>query len=257
MKTRLSHGLSVVVLSTLCMLISSFTAFAANISGGLDSVTNSVISGWAIDKDNPDQNAEVVLYLYSDGSTEAKELAKVKADQYRSDLTKTLGSGNHSFSYPVNWSELKGTVFTVEAYVTSDKGPVRIGTSLQYTKDSTVTSSAKQATGPAHTEVASAVSTEPKNSYLGKFVTTAYCSCDKCSSGQNRTYAGTTPRANHTISADISLYPIGKKLKIGDTIYTVEDIGSDVNGSRLDIFFDTHQQALNYGSKVTDVYSVN
>lgn len=43
---------------------------------------------------------------------------------------------------------------------------------------------------------------------------------------------------------------------IGDTIYTVEDIGTNVVDNKLDIFFDTHQQALNYGLKTVDVYAV-
>ncbi|MEG0989157.1 MAG: 3D domain-containing protein, partial [Clostridium sp.] len=91
---------------------------------------------------------------------------------------------------------------------------------------------------------------------LGNFVTTAYCNCTRCSSGHNLTYSGTVPKAKHTISADIDYYPIGTQLMIGDTIYTVEDIGTGVDGKILDIYFDTHQQALNYGMKTVEVFSV-
>lgn len=91
--------------------------------------------------------------------------------------------------------------------------------------------------------------------YLGRFETTAYCNCAQCCPGGHiLTYSGTVPKANHTISADISIYPIGTKLMIGDIVYTVEDIGSNVNGNHLDIYFETHQQALNYGLKTVDVY---
>ena len=96
-----------------------------------------------------------------------------------------------------------------------------------------------------------------RGSYLGKFDTTAYCNCESCCSGGFAlTYSGTVPTANHTISADITRFPIGTRLMIGDTIYTVEDIGSGVSSNLLDIYFDTHQEALNYGKQTVDVYAV-
>lgn len=91
----------------------------------------------------------------------------------------------------------------------------------------------------------------------GTFKTSAYCGCVKCSGNNNLTYSGTVPVANHTISADLDVFPIGTKLMIGDIIYTVEDMGSGVNGNHLDIYFDTHQQALDYGVKYVEVFAVN
>lgn len=116
-------------------------------------------------------------------------------------------------------------------------------------------------TGPASeckdSDGTSSKVTGTKGKYLGEFSTTAYCNCSTCCTGGfTLTYAGTVPKANHTISADISRYPIGTKLMIGDIIYTVEDIGSNVSGNCLDIYFDTHQQALDYGRKTVDVYAV-
>lgn len=265
MKTRLRHGLSVAAVSIFCILISAFSVFAAEIAGNLDSIGPSEIGGWAVNKDHPDQSAEVVLYVYADGSTTAKELARVNADQYRSDLAKSLGNGSHAFSYQVNWNELQGNNFLVEAYVVSGTEQHRLKDALSYSKVSPVNSGSdiKAASGaigpagPASIDMDTPVpETGKKGTYLGVFKTTAYCSCSKCSSGSNLTYSGTVPKANHTISADINLYPIGTKLMIGDIIYTVEDIGSSVSGNRLDIYFETHQQALSYGLKNVDVYAV-
>lgn len=91
---------------------------------------------------------------------------------------------------------------------------------------------------------------------LGMFTTTGYCNCEQCSGGHNLTYSGTVPMAGHTISADISIYPIGTELMIDDVIYTVEDIGSDVSGSRLDIFYDTHEAAVAHGRKSQEAFTV-
>lgn len=259
MRTRLRHGFAVAALTIICMLMGVFTSFADNSNGEMDPITGSVISGWAVDTDNPDKSASVVLYVYTDGTTEAKELARVTADQYRSDLANSMGNGNHAFSYTVNWDSLEGTSFIVEGYVETASGKNRIYGSPQYSKKETagVKAASQGPAGDKSAPVPASSETGKKGAYLGKFQTTAYCNCSQCCPGGHKlTYSGTVPTANHTISADINRFPIGTQLMIGDTIYTVEDIGTNVVDNKLDIFFDTHQQALNYGLKTVDVYAV-
>lgn len=96
-----------------------------------------------------------------------------------------------------------------------------------------------------------------KGESLGMFTTTGYCNCQKCNSGGHAlTYSGTVPKANHTISADLDLYPIGTKLMIGDIIYTVEDKGTHVEGSWIDVYYDNHDDAWGHGIKTEEVFSV-
>ncbi len=93
--------------------------------------------------------------------------------------------------------------------------------------------------------------------YAGRFTTTAYCNCRKCCrGGTNRTKSGTIPQAGHTISADLNVFPLGTKLRIGGVVYTVEDSGSSIKGNKLDIYFNSHSQALQYGRQSADVYIV-
>ncbi len=89
---------------------------------------------------------------------------------------------------------------------------------------------------------------------LGMFTTTGYCNCEKCSTGLGLTYSGTVPKARHTISADISLFPIGTQLIIDDVTYTVEDIGSAVVGHHIDIYYDNHEDALSHGRQTQEVF---
>jgi len=91
---------------------------------------------------------------------------------------------------------------------------------------------------------------------LGMFTTTGYCSCEKCSGGYGLTYSGTVPQANHTISADLNLYPIGTRLMIGDVIYTVEDMGSAVKGNWIDIYYASHEEAVAHGKQTQEVFAV-
>ena len=90
---------------------------------------------------------------------------------------------------------------------------------------------------------------------LGKFTTTGYCNCSSCSGGFSLTYSGTVPKAKHTISADLDLFPIGTTLMVGGVVYTVEDMGSAVNGYLLDIYYDDHAQAIAHGKKTEEVFA--
>lgn len=91
--------------------------------------------------------------------------------------------------------------------------------------------------------------------FLGDFEITAYCGCQKCSKGNALTYSGTTPQEGRTISADLDVFPLGIRLLIDGTVYTVEDTGSGIDGNHLDIYFDSHERALDYGRQTEEVYS--
>lgn len=92
--------------------------------------------------------------------------------------------------------------------------------------------------------------------YLGVYKATAYCNCSRCSSsGTDLTASGVLPVSRHTISANLREFGFGTKLYIDGIVYTVEDTGSFGPGA-VDIYFDTHQQALNYGVHYVDVYLV-
>ena len=92
--------------------------------------------------------------------------------------------------------------------------------------------------------------------YLGEFVTTAYCPCAYCcGKSDGITASGTHATAGRTIAADPSRFSYGTQLVIDGHTYVVEDCGGAINGNRIDIFFDTHQEALNYGTRTVSVYS--
>lgn len=96
----------------------------------------------------------------------------------------------------------------------------------------------------------------PEGESAGLFTITGYCGCSRCSGGHLLTYSGTVPTANHTISADLDVFPLGTKLRIGDVVYTVEDKGSSVRDNLLDIYYDTHEAALANGTYSAEVFVV-
>lgn len=92
------------------------------------------------------------------------------------------------------------------------------------------------------------------NTYLGRFRLTGYCPCVQCcGKSDGITASGTKATAGRTVA--MGGVPLGTKLLINGVVYTVEDRGTSY--SHVDIFFNTHGEALQFGSRYADVYLVN
>lgn len=90
--------------------------------------------------------------------------------------------------------------------------------------------------------------------YLGNFKLTSYCSCPVCCGvwSGGPTASGAMPVEGRTVAmADV---PFGTKLIIGGLLYTVEDRGTPYG--HVDIYKNSHQDALNFGVQHADVYLV-
>ncbi|MCF7849570.1 MAG: 3D domain-containing protein [Kiritimatiellales bacterium] len=104
--------------------------------------------------------------------------------------------------------------------------------------------------------------------------TTGYCKCKKCcgwkrnwlfqpvyASGPNKgkrkkvgiTAAGTKAKPG-TLAADIRYFPFGTVMYIPQYGYgRVEDIGGGIKGMHIDLYFRTHEEALQWGRRNTKV----
>ena len=86
---------------------------------------------------------------------------------------------------------------------------------------------------------------------------TGYCPCVKCCGKTNGiTAAGTKATAGRTIAASAQ-FSFGTKLIINGTTYTVEDRGGAIKGNKIDVYFNTHAEALQWGVKYLPVQVVN
>ena len=86
---------------------------------------------------------------------------------------------------------------------------------------------------------------------------TAYCPCSKCcGKTSGRTASGTKATAGRTVAAS-SKFAFGTKLNIGGHVYTVEDRGGAINGNKIDIFVNSHAEALAWGVRYLNVNVVN
>ena len=86
---------------------------------------------------------------------------------------------------------------------------------------------------------------------------TAYCPCAKCcGKATGRTAMGTKATAGRTVAASAQ-FGFGTKLNINGHTYTVEDRGGALKGNKIDIFVNSHAEALAWGVRYLPVSVVN
>ncbi len=98
---------------------------------------------------------------------------------------------------------------------------------------------------------------QPKTILIENVKLTAYCKepyVHRCNDGDaSNTATMTTPTVGRTVAVDPKIIPFGSRVTINDKTYIAEDTGESIKGNRIDILFETHQEALNFGVQYADV----
>ena len=95
---------------------------------------------------------------------------------------------------------------------------------------------------------------------------TAYCTCVKCcgiwsaehpsrqgTGYVQKTATGTIPTEGRTVAVDKDVIPLGSIVIIDGVTYIAEDTGSAVKGNVVDIYFDSHEEAVQFGRRTAQV----
>ena len=88
------------------------------------------------------------------------------------------------------------------------------------------------------------------------YILTAYCPCMKCC-GKTDGITATVAQATHgrTIAVDPDIIPYGTEVVIeGMGTFIAEDCGGAVQGNKIDIFFNTHEEAVKFGKQERNVW---
>ena len=99
---------------------------------------------------------------------------------------------------------------------------------------------------------------------LGDYIITAYCSCPVCcgqwSSDIPITASGAAAEEGVTVAADWDKLPAGTEIEIeGLGTYIVQDrpaewVVKKYDGKIIDVYFDSHEEALHFGKQERKVY---
>ncbi len=108
---------------------------------------------------------------------------------------------------------------------------------------------------------------EPKLVSLGRFKLTAYCSCRKCCGkyADNRPVdengnvivtgsIGVRLEAGISIAVDPRVIPYHTEVVINGHTYTAHDTGGNIKGNRIDVYFDNHEDAWDFGTQYAEVF---
>lgn len=96
---------------------------------------------------------------------------------------------------------------------------------------------------------------EPELRSLGRFKLTAYCACSKCcGKSDGITASGTKAKQGRTIAVDPKQIPYGTKVVINGHTYVAEDCGGGIRKNCIDVFFDSHKEAENFGRQYAEVF---
>ena len=105
--------------------------------------------------------------------------------------------------------------------------------------------------------------------YLGEFVLTAYCPCEKCCGeyGVNRpidengdliVYGayGARLEAGVSIATDPDVIGFNQEVYINGGVYRALDTGGNIKGNQIDIYMAGHDEAVEFGVQYADVYLI-
>lgn len=105
---------------------------------------------------------------------------------------------------------------------------------------------------------------QPELISLGEFKLTAYCSCEKCCGkwAQNRPggivygASGKELVPGYSIAVDPKVIPYGTIVEFNGMRFEAMDCGGAIKDNRIDVYFDNHTDALEFGVQYAEVFWV-
>ncbi len=109
----------------------------------------------------------------------------------------------------------------------------------------------------AHVSIEEVVIETVKQAPTEIYRVTAYCACKKCTNdGDGITATGTQVKQGRTVAVDPEVIPYGTALVIEgfSNEFIAEDCGGKwIHGNEIDIFFESHEQAEEFGVQYLEV----
>lgn len=138
---------------------------------------------------------------------------------------------------------------------------------IEFLAPETMPETAPETTAETIAETEPAAEPIPQYTSMGTFMLTAYCSCEHCcdeyalnrpkdENGNPIVYTANMSVAKQgvTVAADTNVLPFGTSLLIDGHEYIVQDRGGAIQGNRIDVYFDSHEEALVFGVQYKEVF---
>ena len=97
---------------------------------------------------------------------------------------------------------------------------------------------------------------------IGSFKLTAYCNCSLCCGkwaydrpdGVVYGSIGEELKENYSIAVDPSVIAYRTEVIINGHTYKAQDCGGAIKGNRIDVYFESHNDALDFGVQYAEVF---
>ena len=105
---------------------------------------------------------------------------------------------------------------------------------------------------------------------LGNFELTAYCSCEICcnefafnrpvdKNGNEIVYGaiGERLKEGYSIAVDPTVISYKSEVIINGHTYKAQDCGGAIKGNKIDVYFENHKSAVNFGVQYAEVFLIS
>ena len=205
---------------------------------------------------NNADNSIARLVQQAEEEKAAREAAQAQAEAEAQEQSEEENSDSEDYEEDSYDTEESGDTYSEEESsedtVSEDSYSEDSDSSYEESTDSSEDTSDSSASDDSQSSSESADSSQGK--YLGNFTLTAYCNCAQCcGTAGNLTASGTVPTAGRTVA--MAGVPFGTQLLINGNVYTVEDLGTPYG--HVDIYCNSHSEALSFGLQSAEVYQLN
>ena len=218
---------------------------------------------------NNADNSIAQLVQQAEEEKAAREAAQAKAEaeaeaQAAQEQESTDSSESESYDETDSYEESSDTDSSDDTYSEDTSYDEEADSEDSYSEDSDTSYDESEDTSDYEDTADSSASDDSQSSldssssgqgkYLGNFTLTAYCNCAQCcGTAGNLTASGTVPTAGRTVA--MAGVPFGTQLLINGNVYTVEDLGTPYG--HVDIYCNSHSEALSFGLQSAEVYQLN
>ena len=205
---------------------------------------------------NNADNSIAQLVQQAEEEKAAREAAQAKAEaEAQAAQEQASEDSSESESYDTDSSdEASSEDTTSEESDSEDSYSEDSDSSYDENTDTSNSEDTSDSSASDDSQSSSEASSSSQGKYLGNFTLTAYCNCAQCcGTAGNLTASGTVPTAGRTVA--MAGVPFGTQLLINGNVYTVEDLGTPYG--HVDIYCNSHSEALSFGLQSADVYQLN
>lgn len=208
---------------------------------GVEMTLDSILEAYSTITEKIETVEETIPY-----ETVTKDVSK-GASNTKNKILQEGVEGKKKVTYKVKYQndlEIERTKISEEIVQEPVDKIIQVSSNTTSSRSSTTTRSSSSQTS----------SSTSSSSSVKIYKVTAYCSCTKCcgSHANGYTASGTKAVAGRTVAASSNL-AYGTKLNINGKTYVVEDRGGAITGNRIDIYVNSHSEALAWGVKYLPV----